>query len=70
MRSNKVVVTLKASAYAHQDILSGLFLALRDGVRRGIVTPDGAADVMNFASGSDCRICKLMLERLLQRLRG
>jgi hypothetical protein len=63
------VVPFEASIYAHQNILSALFLVLKDGVLRGVVSSEGAENVMHFASRSDCRIAKIMLEELLRKIR-
>jgi hypothetical protein len=60
------VTHLPASAHAHADLLSALFIALREGVRCGRINPKACEGVIGFASRSDCGTVRLMLEQVLK----
>lgn len=64
-----MLTPLPASARAHQDLLCAIFLALKDGTRRGIINPEKADEIINYASRHDCYVARTMLESLLTRLR-
>jgi hypothetical protein len=64
------VTVLPASAHAHTDLLNALFLALRDGVRRGRVDPKACEGFLALASESDCRVTRVLLETVLKATRG
>lgn len=63
------VIPLKGSVYAHADILNSIFIALRDGIRRGVLAEHKAHPIMEIASRGDCRVARTILEILLERLR-
>jgi hypothetical protein len=64
------VTVLPASVYAHTDLLNSLFLALRDGVRKGRINPRACEGLLVHASESDCRVTRAMLESVLKATRG
>lgn len=60
---------LVASQYSHADILNSIFLALKDGIRRKIISPNGAEPIIAIAARNDCRVARAILEMLLDAMK-
>ena len=64
-----MIVNLPKSVHAHVDVLSSIFLALRDGVIRGRINHEKVEGLIAIASRSDLNVCRNMLEAILWEIR-